>query len=198
VNVKAKGTGRVVEFREEEKKINRTRRTVFVHKVEMEDTLAFPKPIDLQLRSRGNDGLTGSLAFQIQVAGKRGCLEPGDVGKVVMLSSQVPKDPTHRRVRVQGPSVVRYERRSDGTEVKNPRSGSSAFYEQRELERPPLAKMHDEDLPSGLDIHYLKYMKDLEVQDRRKELLRLDNKALAVEAIKAGAAQTEDQRKRLL
>ena len=198
VDVKGKGKGRVVDFREEEMTLKKAMRTVLIHKVEMEDTFAFPKPVDMKLRSRGNADFVGALDFQMQVAGKRGCLEPGDVGKVVMLSSQVPKDPTHRRVRVQGPSVVRFERRSDGTVKKNPRSGHSAFYEQRELERPPLAKMHDEDLPSGLDIHYLKYMKDLEVQNRRKELLCLDNKVLAVEAIKAGAAQTEDQRKRLL
>jgi Tfp pilus assembly protein PilF len=204
VDIKGQGIGRIIKVEEQtvtKSKHNHKRKQAaphWTHTVEMEDTLRFPKPIEIQLRSKGNDGMTGAIAFEMHVAGKKGCLQPGDVGKVVMLSSQIPKDPTLRRVRVRGPSVVRYERRSDGTEKKDPRSGHSAFYEQRELERPPLAKMHEEDLPSDVDIHYLKYMKDVEVKERRKHLLRLDNKSLAVEAIKAGAAQSEEKKKRLL
>ena len=54
--------------------------------------------------------------------------------------------------------------------------------------------MHDDELPSGVDIHYLKYMKEVEIKERRVNLMGLDMKALALEAIKGGAATTEDQR----
>lgn len=60
-------------------------REVFVHLVEMEDTLNFKSTIgkvknalEISLRSRGNDGMTKTVAFEMQVEGKRGCLEPGD------------------------------------------------------------------------------------------------------------------------
>ena len=134
-----------------------------------------------------------------QMASKQGCLQPGDVGTIVMLSSTMPKDeqghddPDRRRVRVQGPSTVRTERRKDGTEKRVARSGHSAFYEQRELERPPLHKMWDEELPSGISGDYLAYMKMVDSKELASDLITEDHGALIRRALALVPSATEPQ-----